>query len=318
MNLKHKKIIKTICIILLMIVLFLPISSVFAEVTPTGDNTETAENIKAFFGWILKIGTGPLTAAIASLMNAIIVVLFVLLYFIFSPLSANFAFPFPDQIIFNKIPFFDPNFINPNSNVDSPVNLLEGLIRNLYNTGFVIAGAVFVIAAMIIGIKLAVSTIASEKAHYKQSLVTWITGLLLLFTTHFIMLGIFTINEEIVKEISIVTTEIKFTFQWTEVIPVVGNMITNLLNAVTGIISGITGLDIGAIGTYNVYGYSGLLIKFGAAAIGGDIVGSVICAILLGQTCAIIMMYLRRLFYSIILGMIAPLIVAADIIKKTL
>ncbi len=51
-------------------------------------------------------------------------------------------------------------------------------------------------------------------------------------------------------------------------------------------------------------------------AAGGDIVGLLICGILLGQSAALIAQYIKRLFMCIILGMIAPLIIAADIIKQ--
>lgn len=313
MKLNYKRILKIICIIVVLVLIFIPTSNVFGAINPNNPESETASAIKDFLGWVLKVGAGPLTAAIAGLMNAVIAAVFLLLYFIFSPVSGGLAFPFPDQVIFNKIGFFDPNFINPNDISGAPVKELYGLIQNLYNTGFVIAGAVFVIAAMIIGIKLAVSTIASEKAHYKQALMTWITGLFLLFTTHFIMLAIFTVNEEIVNVVSEVTDNIKFTFQWTEAIPFVGNTITSIVNAIAALFGAED-----PPGLIEVYGYGGLLIKFGAAAFGGDLVGSIICAILLGQTCAIIVMYLKRLFYSIILGIVAPLIVAADVMKKSL
>lgn len=313
MKLNYRKILKVIFIITLFVIIFIPTSNIFAAINPDNPESETASNVKNFLMWVLKIGTGPLTAAIAGLMNAIIAIVFLLLYFFFSPISAGFAFPFPDQVIFNKIGFLDPNFINPTDVPGSPVYVLQGLIRNLYNTGFVIAGAVFTIAAMVIGIKLAVSTIASDKAHYKQALVTWITGLLLLFTTHFIMLAIFTVNEEIVHTVSKASKEITFSFQLTEAIPFVGKTITSIVNVIAGWFT-----DDVRIFEITVPGYGGLLLKFAAAALGGDLVSSIVCAILLGQTCAIIIMYLKRLFYSIILGIVAPLIVAADVMKKTL
>ncbi|MDD2375857.1 MAG: hypothetical protein PHD15_01200 [Clostridia bacterium] len=313
MEINSKRIAKIIFIMLILLVIFIPISDVLGVTSSTAADTETAQEFKGFLAWMLKIGTGPLTAAIATLLNIVLIIVFMLLYFIFSPISAGLAFPFPDQVIFNKIGFFDPNFINPTDVGGSPVLILQTLIKNLYYTGFVIAGAVFVVAAMTIGIKLALSTIASEKAHYKQALVTWVTGVFLLFTTHFIMLAIFTVNESFVKIISDATTNIKFTFQWTEAIPLIGNSVTNILNALTGFFGGTEPL-----GVVPVYGYGGLLIKFASAALGGDLVASIICGILLGQTCAIIVMYLKRLFYSIILGIIAPLIIAADIMKKSL
>ncbi|MNN99995.1 hypothetical protein D3C81_2197810 [compost metagenome] len=67
-----------------------------------------------------------------------------------------------------------------------------------------------------------------------------------------------------------------------------------------------------------MHGYGGMLMMFALKAFGGDFISSIICAILLGQTVIIVVMYVRRLFYCIILGMLAPAIVAVDVIKKTI
>jgi len=322
MKKKFNVIIKILAIMVILFVIFIPLSNVFGEISTYDLESENSNALKGVLTWAAKLSMGPLSAAIASLINVVLIIVFTLLYFIFSPVSGGLNFPFPDQIIFNKIGFFDPNFINPNHVAGSPVVILQGLIKNLYYTGFVIAGAVFVVAAMLIGIKLALSTIASEKSHYKQALVNWVTGIFLLFTTHFIMLAIFTVNEEFVKLISAASELVTFEVQWTQAIPVVGHMLTNILNAATGLVNGVIGFfgvePFKKMAIIPMHGYGGLILRFGITALGGDMVSSIICGILLGQTCAIIVMYLKRLFYSIVLGIIAPLIIAADIMKKSL
>lgn len=320
MKFNLKKISKIICIMLIVIVVFMPFAQVFGQINPVNNESGMADSVKGFLFKMLEIGTGPLTSAIAGLMNAIIGIIFLLLYFLFSPVSAGGTFPFPDQIIFNKLAFFDPNFINPPTYGDStliskaPVAMLQDLIQSLYYTGFVIAGTVFLIAAMIIGIKLALSTIATDKAHYKQALMTWVTGLFLLFTTHFIMLIIFTLNEEIVNIVSKAASEITFSLDLLKIIPLgIGKALSTIVNGIAGLLGATS-----SVTDIEVKGYGGLLIKFAAYAFGGDLTSSIVCGVLLGQTCAIIMMYLKRLFYSIILGIIAPLIIAADVMKKSL
>lgn len=318
MKLDIKKISKIICIMIVLIALFMPSAEVFARINPNTIDTSWSSGIKGFIGKMLEIGTGPLTGAIAALINVVIGIVFLVLAFVFAPIANGFLFPFPDQIIFNKVPFFDPNFINPTLNnamtTNSPVVILQGLIKNLYYTSFVIAGAVFVIAAMVIGIKLALSTIATERAHYKQALMTWITGLFLLFTTHFIMLIIFTVNEEIVTAVSVASDDIEFSLDLLKIIPLgIGKALSTIVNGIAGLL----GAD-SSVTDITVQGYGGLLIKFAAYAFGGDLPSSIVCAILLGQTVALIVMYIKRLFYSIILGMVAPLIVAADVMKKTM
>ena len=47
--------------------------------------------------------------------------------------------------------------------------MMQGVIQNIYFSFFTLAGTVFVLAAVIIGIKLAFSALASEKAQYKAN-----------------------------------------------------------------------------------------------------------------------------------------------------
>lgn len=318
MKLNVKKILKITCIILILIIIFMPVSQVFAQINPDNNESGDVDFVKNVLGKLLQISTGPLTTAISLLLNSVIGIVFLLLYFIFSPISGGVSFPFPDQIIFNQIAFFDPNFINPPTYAGggaiekAPVVILQQLISNMYYTGLIIAGAIFVVAAMIIGIKLALSSIASEKAHYKQALLNWLMGIFLLFTTHFIMLAVFTINESIVNAVSKAANDVIFKVDLARMIPLGGKAISSLINGISKFFGGPSDLTF-----VNGSGYGGLIFRFAAYAFGGDLSSSIICGILVGQTCALIIMYLKRLFYSIVLGMVAPLIVAADIMKKT-
>ncbi|MNP01884.1 hypothetical protein D3C76_937120 [compost metagenome] len=284
----------------------------------------------------MKVGLGPLFAVLSGLVNIIIFVIFALLYAIFIAGGiggASGSFPFVDQIIFNKIAFFDPNFINTptvtgvagGADVTSaPVYIMKGIIQQLYYSAFIISGAIFVIAAMVIGIKLAISTIASEKAHYKEALTHWLFGLVLLFTVHFLMAGIFAINEKIVEIASrSVQDSVEFKLDVLQAIPVIGSTVGKTVSSIIGGISDAISKLTGGSGNttptaVTLHGYGGMLMMFALKAFGGDFISSIICAILLGQTVIIIVMYVRRLFYCIILGMLAPAIVAVDVIKKTI
>ena len=57
-----------------------------------------------------------------------------------------------------------------------------------------LAMAVMLIVLIGIGIKMAISTIASEKAIYKRMLVDWVVGVIMLFTLHYFMLFVFNLN----------------------------------------------------------------------------------------------------------------------------
>lgn len=110
---------------------------------------------------------------------------------------------------------------------------------------------------------------------------------------------------------------IEFDFDVLEAVPIAGHAIHNLLGGVSDLLSSF-GLDVDLQPTVSLSGYSGLLLMFVIKAIGGDLVSSIVLFILLGQTLALVVMYIKRLFYSIFLGMMAPLIVAVDVIRKSI
>lgn len=273
MNKFMKLLLKTACVLVIISIILIPVTHVFGAINPDNMENSTADGVKKIIAVLISFSTGPLTAALAGLVNAILLVLFLLLYFIFSPVSAGIGFPFPDQIIFNKLAFFDPNFINlPTYNTGgyitkAPVYILKDIISNIYYTGFAIAGTVFVIVSMVAGIKMAVSTIASEKAHYKQALISWITGVALLFTTHFIILGVFTINETFVNAISNATNEIPFDLDLWQMIPGIGSTVGKALSSIVGQVSSWFGGPDNP-GTITVNGYGGMILMFAGYGIG--------------------------------------------------
>lgn len=132
------------------------------------------------------------------------------------------VFPWADRVIFNTLPLLDVNFINPDSNsLLSEENSMEvqvykngqptgqtksfsigGVIRNVYFTGLSIALGFLGIIIAVLAIKLAISTIGSDKAKYKEAIVRWLTALVLLFGMHFVLAFIFYLNEELVKTAS--------------------------------------------------------------------------------------------------------------------
>lgn len=235
----NKKYIFTVVILLVAIMAVSSISnnSVFAKLTHEADLlggdgfVETAfELLKKLVANMGGFAAGVLTAPLTGLMVALAFLMFMVLYLIFQAVGISngvLSYPFPDSIVFNRMAFFDPNFINPTQvGGNAPVTILQGGISSLYYTFFIIALTIFVIAAMIIGIKLAISSIASEKAQYKQALNNWVFGIVLLFTVHLLMAGIFAVNEGIVTVAYDVAGEIEFKLPVFSGIPVVRKCIT--------------------------------------------------------------------------------------------
>ncbi len=96
-----------------------------------------------------------------------------------------------EDIFFNKIPLLDINFFDFNTTNEIASTIRENIaiwytaIRNL-------SAVVLAIIAIYVGIRMAISTIAEDKAKYKTMLYDWLTSLALLFVLQYIM--IFTIN----------------------------------------------------------------------------------------------------------------------------
>lgn len=313
MKINVKKCIKIILIAFLVIsivnILFNTYGS-YAQINPNAvpekDKSNTISNvITKLFG----IATGPLLGIMAQIINLVLLIVIQIICYIFGNVTngsiAVTSFPFPDQIIYNKLAVFDPNFFNPSDG--SVSSMISGVVAKFYYSFFIIAGVIFVISAMIIGIKLALSTIASEKAAYKEALTNWIMGFVLLFTVHFIMIGIFTINEKVVEIASKNVQQVEFKWNRFDAFPVIGKTLNSILKL----------FNVGQNNTDSDYGYKGLFFKYLWTAIGGDIISSIIFAILVFQGIALIFMYTKRLFYCFVLALLAPIIIAIDVIKKS-
>lgn len=321
---KNKKIIFCFCITLALLALFLCFSnSSYALSNPEYYSADDKSLFESALQWfmqkILGLGVGVLGKAISPLINLVNVIIFSALYSIAMAGGATngLKFPFPDQIVFNGIPMLDPNFINPTNDAKAIVNIMSSTIQKLYYSFFSLAGTVFVLAAVIIGIKLAFSSIASEKAQYKDAIKHWLTGLAALFLMHFILAGMFAINEQVCISASKLCNKVSIKIDFIDDVTSVGSTIKGAISTVAGWFSDDAANAINDSTKINVSGYGGVLLKFVLRGLlKSDIIYSIGLSIMLGQTFTLLMMYFKRVFYCIILGMVAPLVVAMDTIQK--
>lgn len=320
---KNKKIIFCFCITLALLALFLCFSnSSYALSNPEyneGADSKFTQALKWVLQKILGLGVGVLGKAISPLINLVNIIIFSLLYSVslVTGVTNGLAFPFPDQIVFNGIPMLDPNFINPTNDDKAIVNVMSSTIQKLYYSFFSLAGTVFVLAAVIIGIKLAFSSIASEKAQYKDAIKHWLTGLAALFLMHFILAGMFAINEQVCISASKLCNKVDITLNLVSDVSDIGSTIKGAVSTVAGWISEDAGNAVKEFGDVKFSGYGGVIIKFALnGLLKGDIIYSIGLSIMLGQTFTLLIMYFKRVFYCIILGMVAPLVVAMDTIQK--
>lgn len=126
-----------------------------------------------------------------------------------------------EDIIYNRVPLLDINFLDVKldryreiENVrksqasegeeiqviseDSIVYTLRANIAKWYIVIRQICIIVLLLLLIYLGIRLAISTVASDKAKYKGMLVAWLTSFIVVFCIHYFMMIVIEINEDVV------------------------------------------------------------------------------------------------------------------------
>ena len=107
----------------------------------------------------------------------------------------------PYDILFNKIALLDVNFFNiPEdgtviSNMRLSIAAWYYVMRN-------IAAVILLCVLIYVGIRMAISTVASDKAAFKKMLVDWVCSLALIFLVQYIIIFTFSVNEALVKALA--------------------------------------------------------------------------------------------------------------------
>ena len=115
----------------------------------------------------------------------------------------------PEQIFANEVAGLDINFINPNKYTTSDGEKVESSAARLQSTiaswyvairNLAVVGLLSIL--VYVGIRIIISSTASDKAKYKQMLVDWLIALCILFFMHYIMSFILTMTESICTAIA--------------------------------------------------------------------------------------------------------------------
>ncbi len=144
--------------------------------------------------------------------------------------SGPFSIITPFDIFFNKYKLLDVNFFDITG---VPTTSIAYTIRTAVAQWFyvmrLVASAILLVILVYVGIRMAISSVAEEKAKYKKMLVDWCCSLLLIFVLQYI--AIFTIycNNAIVNALASVLTD-------KSVEDSIGSLITGIgVNAVIGV-----------------------------------------------------------------------------------
>lgn len=106
----------------------------------------------------------------------------------------NILFSGSDVKGFEGIQILDVDFFNFNTGLSDTVLAFRGAIAQWYYILRLIAAAVLLVILIYVGIRMALSTVASEQAKYKQMLTDWVASMALLFVLHYIIKFVITVN----------------------------------------------------------------------------------------------------------------------------
>jgi len=110
------------------------------------------------------------------------------------------------DIIFNKVDITDINFFDIDG-ADGAIKTIRENVAGWYVGVRNIASVVLVIILIYVGIRMAISTVAEEKAKYKKMLIDWFTSMCLLFVLHYIILFTIQLNNTLVAAIGAATSD---------------------------------------------------------------------------------------------------------------
>lgn len=108
----------------------------------------------------------------------------------------------PFDILYNKVPILDINFFEIGIE-DNIVNQMRTGVATWYYVMRILASGILLVILIYVGIRMAISTIAADKARYKKMLVDWVCSLALIFVIQYIIIFTLNINNTLVNAMSL-------------------------------------------------------------------------------------------------------------------
>ncbi len=108
-----------------------------------------------------------------------------------------------EDVIFNRIPIFDANVFSSTAGgekvtEDSPAGVIRDVVANWYVAVRNIVAVFLMIMFIYTAIRMAIATVAQDKANYKQYLIGWLKSVILLFVINYILMIILNLNGTLV------------------------------------------------------------------------------------------------------------------------
>ncbi len=180
----------------------------------------------------------------------------------------------------------------------------------LRNIGLVM----MLIILLYVGIRMLLSTLASDKAKYKQMLTDWFMGIVILFTIHYVMVFAVTIVNGITKVVSSSVESNAFTVVMEDKDNKISKVLEEGGEDMKAFIDESTGKKVISWPT-NLMG--SLRLRAQLANWGSEYIGYAICFIVLAIfTGFFILTYMKRVLYMAFLTLMAPLVAVTYPIDK--
>lgn len=200
MSKSKKKILYSICTIIVTIVILFIAGNTITNAFSVDFDGEVEESGIDSFGDVTDGVVGILAYGAKVVALVILKIIDVILSGIGSYAGGNTTLNLtPGDIIFNNLPITTINFFNTNTssidfitNLQSSVQLWYYIIRNI--SVIILLGIL-----LYVGIRMAISTVASEEAKYKKMLIHWTQSLILVYVLQYIMIIVIDINNILVK-----------------------------------------------------------------------------------------------------------------------
>lgn len=164
-------------------------------------------------------------SAIGFIISAPFMIAHTLISIVTSEGTNNFEYFTIEAVVFNEVKLLDSNYVIED-NGSKMSKALKSSVLTWYYTVRVIAVAISLLVLIYIGIRMAISTVAEDKAKYKKMIIDWVFSFTLLFLLHYLIVIVLTICEAIVALFG--TLEIK-TFEKSLLL-----QIFNIANTSTG------------------------------------------------------------------------------------
>ena len=196
-----RKHVKTITLLLVVIICFNIIASNLSCVEAATEDTTSSSGLAADFAEGNKQleGDSPIASLIEGLVGILItgpirlvcLLMGMLLQTITSAVASiagqEFNMVTIDDILFNRVGITDINFFDLDG-AGSALRVLRELIAGWYYTLRNLSIVILLCILVYLGIRMAISTVASEKAVYKKMLIDWMVSFAIIFVIHYIIL----------------------------------------------------------------------------------------------------------------------------------